>query len=100
MIPKPLDDRIVVQRDEQEYETEGGIHIPDTAQQTSQEAIVVAVGPGKVKKGPRQPVECKVGDRVVVAKYGGTDITYDGVPYVILRDEDVLAIIEETAVAV
>ena len=100
MIPKPLDDRIVVQRDEQEYETEGGIHIPDTAQQTSQEAIVVAVGPGKVKKGQRQPVECKVGERVVVAKYGGTDITYDGVPYVILRDEDVLAIIEETAVAV
>ena len=100
MIPKPRDDRIVVQRDEQEYETEGGIHIPDTAQQTSQEAIVVAVGPGKVKKGQRQPVECKVGDRVVVAKYGGTDITYDGVPYVILRDEDVLAIIEETAVAV
>ena len=100
MIPKPLDDRIVVQRDEQEYETAGGIHIPDTAQQTSQEAIVVAVGPGKVKKGQRQPVECKVGERVVVAKYGGTDITYDGVPYVILRDEDVLAIIEETAVAV
>jgi len=100
MIPKPLDDRIVVQRDEQEYETKGGIHIPDTAQETSQEALVVAVGPGKVKKGQRQPVECKVGDRVVIAKYGGTDITYDGMSYAILRDEDVLAIIEETAVAV
>ena len=56
MIPQPLDDRIVVQRDEQEYETAGGIHIPDTAQETSQEAFVVAVGPGKVKQAQRQPL--------------------------------------------
>jgi chaperonin GroES len=92
MIPKPLDNRIIVERDESDDSTTGGLHIPDTARNASDQAVVKAIGPGKVVKGARQPLECSVGDRVLIAKYAGTEITHNGTAYFILRDEDVLAV--------
>jgi chaperonin GroES len=92
---RPLQDRVLVQRVEEEEKTAGGIIIPDTAKEKPQEAVVVATGPGKVQDdGNLTPLDVKVNDRVLFGKYAGTDITLDGEDYVILREEDILAIFE------
>jgi len=89
---KPLGDRVVVKPVEREETTKGGIVIPDTAKDRPQEGEVVAVGPGKYEDGKRIPMEVKVGDRVIFAKYGGTEIKIDGEEYLVLRESDILAI--------
>ncbi len=89
----PLGDRILVKRsDNDEQMTSGGIIIPDTAKEKPQEGEVVAVGNGRVlDSGDRQPVDVAVGDLVLFAKYGGTEVTYDNNEYLILREDDILA---------
>ncbi len=89
----PLGDRILVKRsDNDEQTTSGGIIIPDTAKEKPQEGEVVAVGSGRLlDSGDRQPVDVAVGDLVLFAKYGGTEVTYDNNEYLILREDDILA---------
>ena len=89
----PLGDRILVKRsDNDEQMTSGGIIIPDTAKEKPQEGEVVAVGNGRLlDSGDRQPVDVAVGDLVLFAKYGGTEVTYDNNEYLILREDDLLA---------
>ena len=90
---RPLQDRILIQRVEEEEKTAGGIIIPDSAKEKPQEGKVVAVGKGKVlDNGQIAPLEVAEGDRVLFGKYAGTDVTLDGEDYVILREDDVLAI--------
>ena len=90
---RPLQDRILIQRIEEEEKTAGGIIIPDSAKEKPQEGRVIAVGKGKVlDNGQIAPLEVAEGDRVLFGKYSGTDVTLDGEEYVILREEDVLAI--------
>ena len=92
---KPLNDRIVVKAVTPETKTAGGILLPDSAQEKPQEAEVVAVGPGKtLDNGKVQTLELKPGDRIIYAKYGGTEIKIGADEYVILRQDDVLAIKE------
>jgi len=92
---KPLDDRVLVLRIEEEEKTSGGIIIPDTAKEKPQEGKVVAVGPGKVNnKGERVPLSVKEGDRILFSKYAGTEIKIDGVEHLIMREDDILAIVE------
>ena len=95
MAVKPLADRILVKRIEQEEQKSGGgIIIPDTAKETPQEAKVVEVGPGKLDDdGKRVPPEVKKGDRVLISKYGGTEVKIDGEEHVIVREDDILAIL-------
>ncbi len=91
---RPLQDRIVLTRVEEETRTAGGIIIPDTAKEQPQEGIVVATGKGKVREdGKVTPLDVKKGDRVLFGKYAGSDVTLDGEDYVILREDDVLAVI-------
>jgi len=92
---KPLGDRILVQRIESEEEVRGGIVIPDTAKEKPQEGMVVAVGDGRVlDSGDRIEMAVKAGDRVLFGKYGGTETTIDNVEYLILREDDVLGILQ------
>ena len=92
---RPLQDRILVKRIDEEDKTKGGIIIPDTAKEKPQEGKVVAVGKGKVPEdGKLQPLDVKKGDRVLFGKYSGTEIKVDGEEHLILREEDVLAICE------
>ena len=92
---KPLGDRIVIKVIEDTEQTSGGIFIPDSAKEKPQKGEVVAVGAGKINdKGEREPMDVKVGDTVLYAKYAGTDIKMDGVEYKILSIKDALAIIE------
>lgn len=92
---KPLADRIVVKVTEAEEVTKGGIVLPDTAKEAPREGEVIAVGPGKtLESGANVPVEAKVGDKVVYSKYGGTEIKIGGEEYVILTQDDVLAIVD------
>lgn len=92
---KPLDDRVLITRTEKEEQTSGGIIIPDTAKEKSQEGKVVSVGPGKLDSdGKRIPMEVKKNDRILFSKYAGTDVKLDGVEHLILRQDDILAIIE------
>ncbi|MFH1742216.1 MAG: co-chaperone GroES [bacterium] len=95
MAIKPLADRILVKRLEQEEQKSGGgIIIPDTAKEKPQEAKIVEVGPGKLDdSGKRIPLEVKKGDRVLISKYGGTEVKIDGEEHLILREDDVLAIV-------
>jgi chaperonin GroES len=91
---RPLADRIVVKRATHEEKTKGGIIIPDTAKEKPVEAVVVAVGNGKVQKnGKVRPVSVKEGDRILLGKYSGTEVKLDGVEHVILSEDDVLAIL-------
>ncbi len=95
---KPLADRIVVEAVEQEEMTASGIYVPETAKEKPQEAIVVAVGPGRLlDTGERAPMEVKQGDRVVFAKYAGTEVKLDDTKYLILGEKDILAILEGKA---
>ncbi|AWB09433.1 chaperonin GroES [Thermodesulfobium acidiphilum] len=90
---KPLGDRIIVEPVEAEEKTLSGIVLPDTAKEKPQEGIVVAVGPGRIlDNGTRVPLEVKVGDRVVFAKYGGTEIKINSKDYLILSERDIYAI--------
>lgn len=92
---KPLQDRILVQRVEEENKTKGGIIIPDTAKEKPAEGKVVAVGNGKIgEDGKRIAIEVKVGDRVLFGKYSGTEVKVGGEEYLIMREDDVLGIIE------
>lgn len=92
---KPLADRIVVKPTEAEEVTKGGIVLPDTAKERPQEGEVIAVGPGKtLETGALVPVEVKVGDKVIYSKYGGTEVKIGREEYVILRQDDVLAVAE------
>ncbi len=89
---KPLADRVLVKPIEKEEKTKSGIYLPDTAKEKPQEGEVVAVGPGKLDdNGKRIPLDLKVGDRVIYAKYGGTEIKVDDVEMMILRESDILA---------
>jgi chaperonin GroES len=92
---RPLHDRLIVQRLEEEEKTKGGIIIPDTAKEKPIEGKVIAVGAGRVKKdGTKVPLEVKKGDRVLYTKYGGTEVKIDGEEYLMMKEDDVLAIIE------
>ena len=92
---RPLQDRILVQRVEEETTTKGGIIIPDTAKEKPAEGKVTAVGNGKVgEDGKRIPLEVKQGDRILFGKYSGTEVKVSGEEYLIMREEDVLGIIE------
>jgi chaperonin GroES len=92
---KPLQDRILVQRVEEEKTTKGGIIIPDTAKEKPAEGKVVAVGNGKLgEDGKRIALEVKKGDRILFGKYSGTEVKISGEEYLIMREEDVLGIIE------
>ena len=93
---KPLGDRVLVEPIEEEEVREGGIIIPDTAREKPTEAIVRALGTGKTDdEGKKVPFEVKVGDRVLISKYGGTEVKVDNKEYKILSTEDILAIIED-----
>jgi len=93
---RPLNDRVLVLRIKEEEKTSGGIIIPDTAKEKPQEGKVVAVGPGKLgDDGKRIPLEVKKNDRVLFGKYSGTDIKIDGVEHLIMREDDILGIIEK-----
>lgn len=93
---RPLNDRILVLRIQEEEKTSGGIIIPDTAKEKPQEGKVVAVGPGKTgDDGKRIPLEVKKDDRVLFGKYAGTDIKIDGVEHLIMREDDILGIVEK-----
>ncbi len=92
---RPLQDRILVQRIEEEKTTKGGIIIPDTAKEKPVEGKVVAVGNGKIgEDGKRIALEVKKGDRILFGKYSGTEVKIEGDEYLILREDDVLGIIE------
>jgi len=92
---RPLHDRLIIQTMKEEEMTKGGIIIPDTAKEKPVEGKVIAVGAGRVKKdGTKMPLEIKKGDRVLYAKYGGTEIKMDGEEYLMMKEDDILAIIE------
>ena len=92
---RPLQDRILVERIEAEDKTAGGIIIPDTAKEKPQQGKVVAVGKGKrLENGTIQPLDVKVNDRILFSKYGGTEVKIDGTEYLIMREEDILGVID------
>jgi chaperonin GroES len=93
---RPLQDRIIVKRVEEEEKTKGGIIIPDTAKEKPIEGKVVAVGKGKVKEdGSVQPPDVKVGDRILFGKYAGTEVKMNGEEHLIMREDDILGVIEK-----
>jgi chaperonin GroES len=92
---RPLDDRVVVRPEEAEEKTKGGIVLPDTAKEKPARGEVIAVGIGKLlENGKRSPVSVKVGDRVIYGKYSGSEIKIDGVVHSILRENEILAVID------
>jgi chaperonin GroES len=93
---KPLNDRVLLQRTEAEEKTEGGLYIPDTAKEKPQRATVIAVGPGRlIENGDRIPVAFSEGDTVLFGKYSGTEVALGGEDYVIMREDEILAVIED-----
>ena len=91
---KPLGDRVVIKKLEAESTTKSGIVLTGTAKEQPQEAAVMAVGPGAVVDGKRVEMEVKVGDKILYSKYAGTDVKVSGEEYIILRQDDILAIVE------
>jgi len=92
---RPLQDRVIVKRLEEEEKTKGGIIIPDTAKEKPQEGKVIAVGKGKVtEEGKLIPMDVKVGDKILFGKYSGSEIKIGGEEHLIMREEDILGIIE------
>jgi chaperonin GroES len=89
----PLADRVVIKALEETETMRGGLYIPDTAKEKPQQGEVVAAGPGRYEKDKRVPMDVKVGDKVLYGKYSGTEVTLDGEQYLILRESDVLAIV-------
>jgi len=92
---RPLHDRVIVERMKEEEKTKGGIIIPDTAKEKPVEGKIIAVGAGKVlEDGKRVPLQVKAGDRILFGKYAGTDIKIDGKDHLIMREDDIIAIVE------
>ena len=92
---KPINDRVLVLREDEEQKSAGGILIPDTAKEKPQRGKVVAVGAGKIdNEGKRIPLEVKAGDRILFGKYAGTEIKIDNVEHVFMREDDILSILE------
>jgi chaperonin GroES len=92
---KPLHDRVIVSRIEEQETTKGGIIIPDTAKEKPAEGKIVAVGDGKtLESGEKQTLTVKVGDRILFGKYAGTEINIDGEEHLIMREDDIIAIVE------
>ena len=93
---RPLQDRVIVKRIEEEEKTKGGIIIPDTAKEKPQEGKVVAVGKGKLNEdGKVVPLDVKVNDRILFGKYSGSEINIDGEEHLIMREEDILGVLEK-----
>ena len=93
---KPLQDRVLIKRVEEESKTKGGIIIPDSAKEKPAEGKVIAVGKGKVREdGTLQPLDLKVGDRVLFSKYAGSEVKVDGDENLIMREDDILGVIEK-----
>jgi chaperonin GroES len=91
---RPLADRVVIKRTAEEVKTKGGIIIPDSAKEKPVEGLVVAVGSGKIlKDGKSRPLDVKAGDRILFGKYSGTEIKLDGEEHVLLREDDILAVL-------
>jgi len=94
---RPLHDRVLVRRIEEEQKTKGGIIIPDTAKEKPQQGEVVAVGPGaRTEDGRLIPMDVKVGDKVLFGKWAGTEVKIEGDEYLILKESDILGVLEET----
>jgi chaperonin GroES len=92
---RPLHDRVIVKRVEEEEKTKGGIIIPDTAKEKPIEGKVVAVGKGKIlENGNQQPLEVKEGDKILFGKYAGTEINIEGDEHLIMREDDIIAIVD------
>jgi len=92
---RPLQDRIIVKRIEEEEMTKGGIIIPDTAKEKPQEGKVIAAGKGKLSEdGKVHPLDVKKGDKVLFSKYAGTEVNLDGIEHLIIREDDVLGVVE------
>jgi chaperonin GroES len=91
---RPLHDRVIVKRLQEEEKTAGGIIIPDTAKEKPQEGKVVSVGPGKQEDGKVIPLGVKAGDKILFGKYSGTEIKLDGEEHLIMREDDILGVIE------
>jgi chaperonin GroES len=95
MKAKPLHDRILLRRIEDKEEVKGGIIIPDTAKEKPMQGEVISVGPGKIMEdGKRSPMDVKAGDRVLFGKYAGTEIKLDDEEYIIMREEEILAVLK------
>lgn len=93
---RPLQDRVIVKRVEEDEKSKGGIIIPDTAKEKPQEGKVVAVGKGKLcDDGKVTPLDVKINDRILFGKYSGTEINFDGEEHLIMREEDILGVIEK-----
>jgi chaperonin GroES len=91
---RPLHDRVIVKRTEEEEKTKGGIIIPDTAKEKPAEGKVIAVGEGRIKKdGTKIPLDVKVGDRILFSKYAGTEVKIDGEEHLMMREDDILAVV-------
>ena len=97
---RPLHDRVVVRRIEEDERTKGGIIIPDTAKEKPQQGEVVAVGPGaRDEKGMVQPLDVKAGDRVLFGKWSGTEVTIDGEELLVMKESDIMGVLEGAASA-
>jgi chaperonin GroES len=92
---QPLHDRVLLKRIEVKEQNKGGIIIPDTAKEKPMEGKIIAVGAGRIEKGERVKLEVKVGDKVLFGKYAGTEIKLDGEDFLILKEDDILAVIED-----
>jgi chaperonin GroES len=91
---KPLGDRVVLQQQKAEEKTQSGIFLPESAKEKPQTAIVVAVGPGKEEKGQVSAMQVQVGDRVIYSKYAGTEVKYEEEEYIIVGQNDIIAVVE------
>ena len=92
---KPLSDRVVVKAQEAEEKTSSGLYIPDSAKEKPQRGTVISVGPGRVENGTKIEMSVKQGDTVLYGKYSGTEIALDGKDYLIMRESDILGIVQE-----
>jgi chaperonin GroES len=96
---RPLHDRVVVERIDAEAKSTGGIIIPDTAQEKPSQGQIIAVGPGgRDQGGELIPIDLKVGDRVLFGKWSGTEVKLDGVDYLIMKESDIMGVLQETVV--
>jgi chaperonin GroES len=92
---RPLNDRVLVVRVEEEQKTSGGIIIPDTAKEKPQEGKIISAGPGKIDdNGKRTPLNVKKGDKILFSKYAGTEIKIDGVEHIFMKEDDILGVLE------
>ncbi|MGN0482314.1 MAG: co-chaperone GroES [Lachnospiraceae bacterium] len=91
---KPLGDRVVLKHQEAEEKTKSGIILPDSAKEKPQDAVVVAVGPGKEEDGKNTKMQVKEGDKVIYSEYAGTEVKFEGEEYIIVGQDDIIAIVE------